>query len=46
MWQLREGYRGLVQISPLGQFMGFLGGNKAGFDLLWLLKQWFLQKNN
>ncbi|NLM25781.1 MAG: hypothetical protein GX208_06645 [Firmicutes bacterium] len=35
------GYRGLVQISPLGQFMGFLGGNKAGFDLLWLLKQWF-----
>lgn len=35
------GYRGIVQIAPDGQFLGFLGGNEAGFDLLWVLKQLF-----
>lgn len=35
------GYRGLVQLSPTGEFLGFLGGNQAGFDLMWLLKQLF-----
>ena len=35
------GYRGLVQLAASGEFLGFIGGNQAGFDLLWVLKQIF-----
>ena len=35
------GYRGLVQLSESGEFLGFIGGNQAGFDLMWVLKQIF-----
>ncbi|NLM40252.1 MAG: hypothetical protein GX205_09365 [Firmicutes bacterium] len=35
------GYRGLVNLSSEGKFLGFFGGNAAGFDLLWVLKQLF-----
>lgn len=35
------GYRGLVQLTASGEFLGFIGGNQAGFDLLWMLKQIF-----
>lgn len=33
------GYRGLVQLTASGEFLGFIGGNQAGFDFLWVLKQ-------
>ncbi len=35
------GYRGLVQLSPTGEFLGFIGSNPAGFNLLWRIKQLF-----
>ncbi len=33
------GYRGLVTISEEGNFLGFFGGNEAGFDAMWVFKR-------
>lgn len=37
-------YQGLVHLSSDGDFLGFFGGNKLGFDLLWYLKKIFYTK--
>ncbi|MEZ0536433.1 NHL repeat-containing protein [Caldicellulosiruptoraceae bacterium PP1] len=38
-------YQGLVHLSSDGDFMGFFGGNKLGFDLIWYLKKLFYTKD-